>query len=44
MGQLGTLFPLEYMASMQSMWKECWQFVRRPTVSGLIVLHSHASL
>lgn len=43
LGQLGTLLPLEYMASTQSMWKECWQLVRRPTISGLIVLHSHAS-
>ena len=43
-GQRGTLLPLEYMASMQSMWKECWQFVRRPTVSGLMALPSHVSL
>lgn len=43
LGQLSTLLPLEYMASTQSMWKECWQLVRRPTISGLIALHSHAS-
>lgn len=44
MSQLSTLFPLEYMASMQSMWKECWQFLRRPTASGLMVLDWHESL
>lgn len=44
MGQPSTLFPLEYMASTQSRWKECWQFLRRPTASGLMLLEGQESL
>lgn len=43
-GVMGTLFPLQYMASRQSKWKAWLHLARRPTAMGPMVLLSVTSL
>lgn len=41
---VGTLFPLQYMASRQSRWKAWLHLERQPTATGPMVLLSVTSL